>query len=359
MRTGYVDIKTGNFNPKLNLMQFKKGLLVFILWVAVFALAGLTIGAIVTHFSVSDKDSFNSEITKLKYKDGTERLRSDYSGDFIGPRADIISDDTEDDFVIYRRNGRIGYINVVTGKDAIPSIKHNFEYAWDFDSESGLAAVLENGKIGFIRKDGSYQIPPQYPYPRQISAEPDIEFSNGYCVIPSGNKEKYGLIDTGNKLILPFTYDYIGNLEEGYRIVGVNGKYGLLDSLFNMKIQPVYNDMWINSLGVVVLDTTDHSQLLLGFDLKTVTSKYAFDEVSPLKTIKESEDEEEIDYSSENLSGYSTFTIYGKTGVIRNSTGKVIVEAVWDDIEYVADGIFKAELGGKYFLIDATGKFIQ
>jgi hypothetical protein len=248
---------------------------------------------------------------------------------------------------------------VITGKDAIPSIKHNFDYAWDFDVESGLAAVLENGKIGFIRKDGSYQIPSQYPYIRQISDEPDIEFSDGYCVIPSENKEKYGLIDTGNKLILPFTYDYIGDQEEGYRIVGVNGKYGLLDSLFGVKIQPVYTDMWINALGVVALDAANHSQILLSFDLKTVASNYAFDEISPLKTIKESEDEEETDYTSENQSGYSTFTIYEKTGVIRNTTGKVIIEAVWDDIEYVADGIFKAQLGEKYFLIDAAGKFIQ
>jgi hypothetical protein len=340
-------------------MKFKKGLLVFILWIAVFVLAGLTIGAIVTHFSVSDKDSFNGDITRLKYKDGTERLRSDFSGDFIGPRADVINDDTSEDFVIYRRNGRVGYINVSTGKDAIPSIKHNFDYAWDFDDESGLAAVLEDGKIGFIRKDGSYQIPPQYPYNRQISDESDFEFSGGYCVIPSENKEKYGLIDTGNKLILPFNYDYIGNKEEGYRIIGVDGKYGLLDSLFSVKIHPVYTDMWINPQGVVVLDAANYSQLLLSFDLKTVTSKYAFDDIIPLKTIKESDDDEETDYSSENQSGYSTFNIHEKTGVIRNSTGKVIIEAVWDDIEFVADGIFKAELSGKYFLIDATGNFIQ
>jgi hypothetical protein len=37
----------------------------------------------------------------------------------------------------------------------------------------------------------------------------------------------------------------------------------------------------------------------------------------------------------------------------------VIIVAVWDDIEFVADGIFKAQLGEKYFLIDATGNFIQ
>ena len=340
-------------------MQFRKGLLIFILWVAVFVLAGLTIGAIITHFSVSDKDSFNSDITKLKYKDGTERLRSDYSGDFVGPRADIISDDINDDFVIYLRNGRVGYINISTGKDAIPSIKHNFDYAWDFEEESGLAAVLEEGKIGFIRKDGSYQIPPQYPFIREISDDTDIEFSDGFCVIPSENKEKYGLIDTTNKLILPFIYDYIGDQEEGYRIIGTKDGYGLLDSAFDVKIQPVYTDMWINPQGVVVLDAAQHSQLLLSFDLKTVASKYAFDDISPLKTVKESEDEEETDYSSENQSGYSTFTIHAKTGVIRNSTGKVIIEAVWDDIEFVADGIFKAQLGEKYFLIDATGNFIQ
>jgi len=340
-------------------MKFKKGLLVFLLWVVVFVLAGLTIGAIILHFTVTDKDSFSEEITKLKYKDGTEHLRSDYSGDFIGPRADFIKEDTGDTLVIYRRNGRFGYIDVFMGKNAIPSIKHNFDYAWDFDAESGLAAVLENGKIGFIRKDGSYQIPPQYPYVRPISDNTDIEYTGGYCVIPSENEEKYGIIDTGNHLILPFTYDYIGAEQEGYRIIGTNGKYGLLDSTFAVVFPPAYTDMWINPQGVVVLDGSRHSQLLLAFDLKTVRSGYVFDEISAIKKKKEETDEYDDEETEVVPCDYSTFTILEKTGVIRNSTGKVIIEAIWDDIEYFSEGIFKAELDGKYFLIDATGKFIQ
>jgi len=340
-------------------MKFRKGLLAFILWMTVFVLAGFTIGTIITHFSVSDKDSFNSDITKLMYKDGTERLRWDYTGKFIGPRADIIYDDTSADLVIYRRNGRVGFIDIISGKDAIPSGKHNFDHAWAFNAESGLAAVLENGKIGFIRKDGSYQIPPQYPYTRQISDDTDIEFSDGYCVIPSENKEKYGLIDAQNRQILPVSYDYIGEEQEGYRIFGKDGKYGLLDSEFTLVFQPAFDDMWINSHGVVVLDDSLHSQWLLGFDLKTVRAGYVFDEISDMKKKQAGDDEYDTEETTVVPCDYSTFTIHGKTGVIRNSTGKVVVEAVWDDVEYFADGIFKAELEGKYFLIDTAGKFIQ
>jgi hypothetical protein len=339
-------------------MKFKKGLLVFILWIVIFVLAGLTIGAIITHFSVSDKDRFNSDITKLTYCDGSERLRSKITRDFIGPRADYIHD-TGDTLVKYMKNRKYGYINILTGKDAIPSVEYNFDYAWDFDDESGLAAVLEDGKIGFIRKDGSYQIPPQYPFNRSLSFDTECEFSNGFCIIPSEKKEKLGLIDTRNRLILPFIYEYIGNLEEGYRIIGKDGKYGLLDSVFTEKIRPVYNDMWINPQGVVVLDTLHHSQLLLRFDLTTIASAYVFDDISPIETPANSFDGEESGNTSGDKTGYSTFTIHEKKGVIWNDNGKVIIEAVWDDIEYFAKGIFKAELGEKYFLIDGEGKFIH
>jgi hypothetical protein len=36
-----------------------------------------------------------------------------------------------------------------------------------------------------------------------------------------------------------------------------------------------------------------------------------------------------------------------------------ILEAVWDDIEFVSEGAFKTELGEKYFPIDEECKFIQ
>jgi hypothetical protein len=341
-------------------MRFYREIIAIVLAAAIIGGIALGVRSIVRYCSVADEVYFSDSITKMIYGSGQERLHYDCSNSYFGPKADeILPVNDCDTLAVYSLNGKYGFLNIVTGEDLIGSKKHNFEYAWRFDHESGLAAVVENGKIGFIRKDGSYQINPQYP-PNHLSYDDsDCEFKNGYCVVPSGHDGKVGLIDKENRLIINFIYDSIGDLEKGYRIISLDEKYGLVDSLSNVKISPVYDDITISQSGIILLDAKRHNQELVDFDLKTVMSKYAFDDVSPIVTDETAPEDDYGDEIVSQPSGYSTFTISDNVGVIRDLDGKVIIEAIWDDIEFFGKGIFKAELNGKYFLIDNKGKFIQ
>jgi hypothetical protein len=341
-------------------MRFFREIIAVALVAAVIGGIALGVRGIIRYRSVSDEVFYNDTIIKKIYGSGLERLQHDNSKLFLGPKTDQYFDIYEGDtLAIYSLDGKYGFLNIVTGEDMISSAKHNFEYAWHFDHESGLAAVIEGGKIGFIRKDGSYQIKPQYSFNYWSLEDFDCEFKNGYCIVPSGHKVKFGLIDKGNKVFIPFIYDSIGDLEKGYRIIALDSKYGLVDSLSNVKISPAYDDISISQLGIVLLDAKKHSQELLGFDLKTVISKYAFDDVSPIFT-QENSTEDEYDYeTASSPTGYSSFTLNDNVGVIRNLDGKVIIDAVWDEIEFFGKDIFKAGLNGKYFLLDKTGKFIH
>lgn len=341
-------------------MDYYRKIIAFVLLAGV--IAGITLGVrgLMKYHSVSDEVIYNDSITKKIYGSGRERLNYDYSNLCFGPKADEILQLYEGDtLAIYYLDGKYGFLNIVTGADIISSKNHNFEYAWHFDHGSGLAAVIEGGKIGFIRKDGSYHIKPQYPFNHWSFEDFDCEFKNGYCIVPSGHNIKFGLIDKENRVIIPFIYDSIGDPENGHRIVELNNKYGLIDSLSNVKISPVYDDIGINQFGFVLLDAKTGRQELLGFDLKTVISKYAFDDVSPIFT-QETSLGDEYDYETTSKpSGYSTFTINEKVGLLSNTDGKIIIEAIWDEIEFFGKDIFKAGLNGKYFLIDNKGKFIQ
>jgi hypothetical protein len=326
------------------------------------ALGGITLGvrSIIRYRSVSEEVFYNDSITKMIYGSGLERLHYDHSNLYFGPKADeIMSINEGDTLAIYSLEGKYGFLNIITGEDIISSKKHNFEYAWHFDHESGLAAVIDGGKIGFIKKDGSYHINPQYTVNKWSLDDIDCEFKNGYCIVPSGHDVKYGLIDKENRIIIPFIYDSIGDPEKGYRIIVQDDKYGLIDSLSNVKISPVYGDISINQFGIVLYDANKRSQELIGFDLKTVISKYAFDDITPLYIEGSATENEFGDVITSETSAYSTFTLNDNVGVIRTLDGKVVIEAIWDGIELFSKDIFKAELNGKYFLIDNKGKFIQ
>jgi hypothetical protein len=303
------------------------------------------------------KEYYYENITKLSYHNG-ERLRGE-SGKYIGPRVDYIFQANEDDtLVVYKLNKKYGYINIVTEQIDIDSKKHSFDYAWSFDHQSGLAAVVSDGKIGFIRKNGSFQMHPQYPYKKRREDNFSCEFKDGFCIIPSENGRKYGLIDDANILVLPIIYDAIGDLQHGLRVVGKDGKFGLLDSTFTIVLDIVYNDITINKLGVVVLDANKNSQQLLGFDLTTVLSKYVFDEISSITIEDLSLDDESDDEWNQTHPDFSTFNINGNVGLL-NKEGIVMIEATWDNIEYFGGDIFKALLDEKYFLIGSNGKFIH
>jgi hypothetical protein len=194
-------------------MKFFKSIIAYALLGGVIGGFALGLRGIIKYNTVSDEDFYNNSITKKIYGSGQERLFFNNPDSYCGPKADRIFDINEGDtLVIYYLDGKYGFLNIVTGEDIISSKEHNFEFAWSFDNESGLAAVIEKGKIGFIKKDGSFHIKPQYPFNPESLYDFECRFKNGYCLIPTGQNIKFGLIDKENRVIIPFKYDSLGEL---------------------------------------------------------------------------------------------------------------------------------------------------
>ncbi|MEG1207132.1 MAG: WG repeat-containing protein, partial [Angelakisella sp.] len=191
----------------------------------------------------------------------------------------------------------------------------------------GLIPARLNGKWGYIDIDGRVAIPFDY--------DDAGSFSSGLAVVVTGGKacyidtrgnqvtgmyddawsfnenhtakvkvgEKYGLISgDGGSLIQP-EWDNIWNLQEGVATVQKNGKFGYVSQTDNIVVvQPVYSDVWSSTFGLI--------------PVKTQTGKWGY-----------------VD-----------------------RVGNTVIEPQYDDAYIFADGVARVGKGGKYCLIDLTGK---
>lgn len=310
---------------------------------------------------VCTTSTFSEKFILVSYKDGKVCLQSIATGKPVSPRVDNIEEIsffTDDTLVIFENNKKMGFINVNTGQITIPADR--FDFAWNFDDKSGLAAVCENNKLGFIDAKGNYVIKPQYNYDHKIYKGQDFGFEDGYSLIPEAKTQRLGLIDIKNKMVLKPLYDNITKTEYGYYLIEIGDKKGLADSLFHIVLDPEYGYLSVTDQGFIVSEYKTNSQYLLAFDGRTKLSEYAFDNIERIN-IEEvfRNDDNETEYYSSTPSGYSKFTINEKVGVISDKTGKIIIPAKWDDISWHSEGIFSAQLDGMYFLIDNKGRLIN
>ena len=124
----------------------------------------------------------------------------------------------EPNLVPYISGNKVGFANSETQKIVIPC-------KYDFTSKfsEGLAAVVLNGKWGFIDKNGNEVIPLIY--------DKALNFSRGLAAIKKDGK--WGFIDkTGNEVI-PCRYDEVTDFIEGLAKVKLDDKEGVIDRFGN------------------------------------------------------------------------------------------------------------------------------
>lgn len=138
-------------------------------------------------------------------------------------------EDREDSLAVYALPNRRGYINVNTGRIVIDAEANDYQKAWLFSE--GLAAVMKEGKIGFINARNEVVIPFQYDYSDECRMyDFGYLFHNGYCAMTNAEGD-LGLIDRSGNWVVEPAYDQIwASHESGFRIVVDDGKYGVLDA---------------------------------------------------------------------------------------------------------------------------------
>lgn len=124
-----------------------------------------------------------------------------------GMKVDETRRQERDSIALYRKGKKWGFYNLNTGKRLFASQGKDLQ---EYDNVSffseGLAAVEQDGKVGFVDLKGNVVIPCQF-LSRWIHNLKSIVFQNGYCIM-RGRDGNLGVIDKkGRWVIQPIYFD--------------------------------------------------------------------------------------------------------------------------------------------------------
>ena len=271
----------------------------------------------------------------------------------------------KDSLTVFCRAGKRGFLNVNTGE---PVIGEQYDKAWIFSE--GVAAVVRNGKIGFINSKNEIVLPFEYDYSNRNGWPIDYLFRSGYCTMTNAYGA-CGLIDKTGKWVVDAKYDCIWPPHDGkYRIVKDGDKYGLLDENLEF-IFPVEYDNINYSYERGLFLCKDGYKWQVDYD-GTVLKPFVCDNMEHISYPSNSEsymlnnnygDESKVAELSYTFSEeYMSYEIGGKYGIVRKDNGKVVIPALYSEIDMVSPTLFKAKIDdsyGSWIFIDVHGRIID
>lgn len=274
----------------------------------------------------------------------------------------VVDAPAKDSLTVFCRKGKRGYLNVNTGE---PVIAEQYRRAWIFSE--GVAAVMKNGKIGFINSRNEIVLPFEYDYADRNGMAIDYLFRSGYCTMTNANGA-CGLIDKTGRWVIEAQYDCIWPPHEGmYRIVKDGDKYGLLNDKLEFIFPLEYDYIEYSDEKGVCLNK-DGYKWQADYD-GTIIKPFICDEIDYINypsgynnTLQNSYDDEEPGNEQlYTLSNYLIYRIYNKCGIVQKSNGKVIIPALYKQIDMVSPTLFKAQNGKskEWIFIDIHGKIVE
>lgn len=284
------------------------------------------------------------------------RLKDVRTGKFTTPELQHIfinEYNTEDSLVVFRTFDRLrGYLNVNTGKIVIPA---QYNRAWNFSE--GIAGVLKDGVVSFIKENGEPAFEPTFRiFYYDDYSEMAFQFHNGFCVMRTMDN-KWGLIDTLGKWVTEPVYTRIDKPYYGYRIVSDGNHYGLLT--FNGKIAlPLeYDLIRLSSDGQGFFIAKDGYAKIIDKQLNTVVP-FAHNGVYELE-YGAGDEYDQYDNYGPHTSEYLRYDIGYGSGVI-DRQGNVIIPAKYYMVRMVDKNMFEVVVsaGGDCILFDRNGHYI-
>lgn len=302
----------------------------------------------------SDK-RLSDDVVVYYFADDTYRVYNKSTEKYTTPRIDWVTDAASGDSLgVYAVGGRRGYINVKNGEIIINAKTNDYEKAWVFSD--GLAAVMKDGKVGFINVDNELVIPFQFDYSSNRWGDTGYLFHDGYCVMT--NKDgKFGLIDISGNWVVEPEYDELWNAHKtGNRIVVNDGKHGVLDSCGNV-VYPTeyfYIDIWEDGF-VLTKDGRKWQEDYEG----NIVNPFVIDGVNCYMKYP-------VSYSNENgveyaLSDYAEYFVNRNSGIMNRITGRPITPALFEDVNMISDKLFEVQDAETYdwYIIDIDGNIVK
>lgn len=173
--------------------------------------------------------------------------------------------------IIVKKNGKYGFVNSTNGKCIVPCIYdkvYNFCEGRAIVSQAskgeGCAVINQEGKLLTDFSFGSYSR--TYPH-----------YEDGYFITYKTDTDKYGVIDRNGKVVIPFTYEHLGEFftKDGYIEFREEEskdtyKYGVINKFNNIIIPASYDGLSIMNHTNLVCVRNQKKWGIINFENKTI-----------------------------------------------------------------------------------------
>ena len=297
----------------------------------------------------------SADVTVRSFADGSWRAHNDEIGEYTTPRLDWISSPGGDaSLAVYAQGDRRGYLDIDSGAIIIDADANDYTKAWFFSD--GLAAVMKDGKIGFINAQNEVVIPFKFRYNYA-----DYIFKDGHCVMQSADGME-GVIDKSGEWVIEPIYRTISDphSDRGYRIiVDELGRYGIIDTASQFVYPADYDYISFVDDGFMIVN--DGVKQVVDFDCNIV-DPFLVDYLDILCYPSYCNEYGEDVYS---YSRFATYTIYidyiDYYGVIDRYTGEMIIPALYSNVRMISEELFEAQKYNEIerILLDTNGDVIN
>jgi WG containing repeat len=224
---------------------------------------------------------FSSGMAAVCTPDGCGLLNK--SGDFVSPLRDKRTANLairySEGVGVIVKDGKWGYVDLSGNLVIIPT----FQYAGDFefglarvklngkyffidhegraatprfdglfDFNDDMAAALVGDKVGYIRRDGSFALPPEY------YGTSGIDFQEGLVAVRIGGK--VGFIDKAGSITVKPSYDDAYPFSEGLAMVRLGDRWGYIDKGGTMVIPARFQIAHMFNEGVASVQLAEHGK---------------------------------------------------------------------------------------------------
>jgi hypothetical protein len=301
-------------------------------------------------------DVLLSENVKIcYYRNDKYRVYNLKTKEYTTPKIDWVSSVPENDSsTVYAIENKRGFLNVKNGEIIIDADSNNYSNAWVFSE--GLAAVVRDGKIGFINAKNEIVIPFQYCYFDKYNAYDFGYLFHNDCCVMTNEKGELGLINKKGEWILNPIYDEILPLQKnGYRLVVNKEKYGVIDSNNNIVYPAEYDYIDIVSNGFVL--AKEGKMWQIDFSGK-VTKPFMYEMSEEILFVSGYTEDEYPIYTN---SDYAKYEILGLYGILNTITGKPITPAKYSEVNILSKNIFEVldKESENWYLLDKNGNIID
>lgn len=250
--------------------------------------------------------------------------------------------DFEFGYAIVQKN-KFGLIDY-EGNEVLACI---YDTIYSYNSDSKI--ISKNGKFGVIEYNGNIIFDLDFD---------DVKTSTDNTNLIALKKgSQWGLITTKGKKVVSFEYDKVANIEKGYIVVGQKGRYGILDSIGNIKINLDYDTIFFNyENSKISLAKKDNRIGIINSNLQLVTEcKYNCEFLlsGTLPMIDKPQN------------GFIKLGIYQSSakhpvlyGLINCETGEIAIPFEYDDLGSYSEELIWGKKDGKCGYLDINNNVI-